>query len=79
MSEAERLAILERVMDLPGFPKSSGIPLIAADPGKVEELIREGVALRRAGKDQAALPLFQKAHAKMQHDWDTFVDQTHGE
>jgi len=35
MSEAERLAILERVMDLPGFPKSSGMRLIAAEPGKV--------------------------------------------
>lgn len=34
----------------------------AAEPAKVEELIRQGVALRRSGKDQAALPLFQKAH-----------------
>ena len=35
MNGAERLAILERVMDLPGFPKSSGMRLIAAEPGKV--------------------------------------------
>jgi uncharacterized protein (TIGR00369 family) len=35
MSGAERLAILERIMDLPGFPKSAGIRLIAAEPGKV--------------------------------------------
>src|SRR5688500_10991836 len=34
----------------------------AAVPTRVEELIRQGVALRRSGQDQAALPLFQKAH-----------------
>jgi len=34
----------------------------AAEPAKVEDLIRQGVALRRSGKDQAALPLFQRAH-----------------
>src|SRR5947208_347598 len=35
---------------------------IAADAGDAEALIREGVALRRAGSDVRALPLFQKAH-----------------
>jgi len=34
----------------------------AAEPAKAEELIRQGVTLRRSGKDQAALPLFQKAN-----------------
>jgi hypothetical protein len=34
----------------------------AADPGDVEELIRQGVELRRAKKDQLSLPLFQKAY-----------------
>ena len=34
MSGAERLAILERVMALPGFPKSSGMRMVAAEPGK---------------------------------------------
>ncbi|HEX3695463.1 MAG TPA: hypothetical protein VH374_08730 [Polyangia bacterium] len=34
---------------------------IAADAGDAEALIREGVALRRAGSDVRALPLFQKA------------------
>jgi len=41
MSEAERLAILERVMDLPGFPKSAGIRLIAAEPGKVTMALKK--------------------------------------
>jgi uncharacterized protein (TIGR00369 family) len=35
MSGAERLAILRRVMDLPGFPKSSGMRVVSAEPGKV--------------------------------------------
>jgi hypothetical protein len=34
----------------------------AADPNQVEELIKEGIALRRAGSDGKALPFFQKAH-----------------
>ena len=41
MSGAERLAILERVMDLPGFPKSAGIRLIAAEPGKVTMALKK--------------------------------------
>jgi uncharacterized protein (TIGR00369 family) len=35
MTGADRIAQLERVMDLPGFPKSSGMRVIAAEPGKV--------------------------------------------
>ena len=34
----------------------------AADPNQVEELIKEGIALRRAGSDGKALPFFQKAY-----------------
>jgi hypothetical protein len=34
----------------------------AAEPGDVEELIRQGVELRLAKKDQLSLPLFQKAY-----------------
>src|SRR5262245_51579666 len=33
-----------------------------AGPAEVEELIRQGVALRRANEDQKSLPLFQKAY-----------------
>jgi hypothetical protein len=39
------------------------LPAQAADPTEVEDLIREGIALRRSGNDSRALPLFQKAHA----------------
>src|SRR5437660_744177 len=35
MNGAERLAILDRVMALPGFPKWAGMRLVAAEPGKV--------------------------------------------
>jgi uncharacterized protein (TIGR00369 family) len=35
MSGAERLAILDRVMALPGFAKWAGMRLVAAEPGKV--------------------------------------------
>jgi len=35
MSGAERIKQLERVMELPGFPKSSGMRLVSAEPGKV--------------------------------------------
>src|SRR5262245_62586679 len=35
MSGAERIKQLERVMELPGFPKSAGMRLVAAEPGKV--------------------------------------------
>jgi hypothetical protein len=37
-------------------------PARAADPAQVEELIRQGVELRRASKDHAAVPLFQRAY-----------------
>jgi hypothetical protein len=37
-------------------------PARAADPAEVEELIRQGVEARRAGKDHAAVPLFRKAY-----------------
>ena len=35
MSGADRIAQLERIMDLLGFPKSAGMRLVAAEPGKV--------------------------------------------
>jgi PEGA domain len=35
----------------------------AADPGEVEELLRQGIALRRVGNDNQALPFFTKAYA----------------
>ena len=35
MSGAGRIAQLERVMDLLGFPKSLGMRLVSAEPGKV--------------------------------------------
>jgi uncharacterized protein (TIGR00369 family) len=35
MSGAERLAILDRVMAMPGFPKWAGMRLVTAEPGKV--------------------------------------------
>jgi uncharacterized protein (TIGR00369 family) len=35
MSGVDRIAMLERVMELPGFPKSSGMRVTAAEPGKV--------------------------------------------
>src|SRR5207237_10363218 len=35
MSGTERLAILDRVMAMPGFPKWAGMRLVAAEPGKV--------------------------------------------
>lgn len=38
-------------------------PARAADPVDVESLIREGMDLRRQGKDERALPFFQKAYA----------------
>ena len=41
MNGAERLAILERVMDLPGFPKSSGMRMVAAEPGKVTMALKK--------------------------------------
>ncbi len=34
----------------------------AADPKQVEDLLQEGIRLRREGSDGRALPLFQKAH-----------------
>ncbi len=41
MSGAERLAILDRVMALPGFPKWAGIQLVAAEPGKVSMALKK--------------------------------------
>jgi uncharacterized protein (TIGR00369 family) len=35
MSGADRIALLQRVMDLPGFAKSSGMRVVVAEPGKV--------------------------------------------
>jgi uncharacterized protein (TIGR00369 family) len=35
MSGTDRIAQLERVMDMPGFPKSSGMRVVSAEPGKV--------------------------------------------
>ena len=35
MTGADRIAQLERIMDLLGFPKSAGMHLVAAEPGKV--------------------------------------------
>jgi uncharacterized protein (TIGR00369 family) len=35
MSGADRIAQLELIMDLLGFPKSAGMRLVAAEPGKV--------------------------------------------
>ena len=35
MSGADRIAQLERIMDLLGFPKSAGMRLVSAEPGKV--------------------------------------------
>ena len=37
-------------------------PALAADPAEVEELIRQGVDLRRMGRDPLAIPLFQRAY-----------------
>src|SRR4051812_16035681 len=34
----------------------------AADPTEIEDLIRQGNDLRRAGKDERALPLLRKAY-----------------
>ena len=41
MGGAERLAILDRVMALPGFPKWAGMRLIAAEPGKVTMALKK--------------------------------------
>src|ERR1700754_1157906 len=41
MSGADRIALLERVMDLPGFPKTSGMRMVAAEPGKVTTALRK--------------------------------------
>lgn len=35
MSGAAQLAMLDRIMDLPGFPKSAGMRVLSAEPGKV--------------------------------------------
>src|SRR5205814_8369557 len=41
MSGADRIAHLERVMDLPGFPKTSGMRLVSAEPGKVTMALKK--------------------------------------
>jgi uncharacterized protein (TIGR00369 family) len=41
MSGAGRIAQLERIMELPGFPKSAGIRLVAAEPGKVTMALKK--------------------------------------
>ena len=35
MSGADRIKQLERVLELPGFPKSAGMRVVSAEPGKV--------------------------------------------
>jgi hypothetical protein len=40
----------------------AGPSTASADPALVENLIREGVELRKQGKDQLALPLFKRAY-----------------
>jgi uncharacterized protein (TIGR00369 family) len=41
MSGADRIKQLAGIMDLPGFPKSAGIRLIAAEPGKVTMALKK--------------------------------------
>jgi hypothetical protein len=45
-----------------GLVVHAGARTADAQPAAVEDLIRQGVELRTAGKDQRALPLFQKAY-----------------
>jgi PEGA domain len=39
-----------------------GASAYAADPSEIENLLQQGIRLRREGSDSRALPLFQKAH-----------------
>lgn len=41
MSGPDRIAQLAGIMDLPGFPKSAGITLVAAEPGKVTMALKK--------------------------------------
>jgi len=41
MSGADRIKQLERVLELPGFPKSSGMHLVSAEPGKVTMALKK--------------------------------------
>src|SRR5512139_3783992 len=41
MSGADRIKQLAGIMDLPGFPKSAGIRLISAEPGKVSMALKK--------------------------------------
>ena len=40
MSGADRIKQLAGIMDLPGFPKSAGIRLVSAEPGKVSMALK---------------------------------------
>lgn len=41
MSGADRIKQLAGIMDLPGFPKSAGIRLVSAEPGKVSMALKK--------------------------------------
>jgi uncharacterized protein (TIGR00369 family) len=41
MSGADRIKQLAGIMDLPGFPKSAGIQLVSAEPGKVTMALKK--------------------------------------
>ena len=41
MSVADRIKQLAGIMDLPGFPKSAGIRLVSAEPGKVTMALKK--------------------------------------
>ena len=41
MSGADRIKQLAGIMDLPGFPKSAGIRLVSAEPGKVTMALKK--------------------------------------
>jgi len=41
MSAADRVKQLAGIMDLPGFPKSAGIRMISAEPGKVTMALKK--------------------------------------
>jgi uncharacterized protein (TIGR00369 family) len=41
MSGADRIKQLAGIMDLPGFPKSAGIRLVSAEPGKVTMVLKK--------------------------------------
>jgi hypothetical protein len=59
-----RAACLPLVAFVASIVLASGIArsAFAAEPVDVENLIRQGVELRQKGRDQAALPLFQRAY-----------------